>query len=39
MCDQGVVYRVKRSGAKTDPCGIPVVSGDEDEMWEPIRTD
>ena len=28
---RGVVYRLKRIGSRTDPCGTPQVSGSEEE--------
>ena len=36
--DNGVVYRMKRTGPSTDPWGTPYLRGDSDERWSPTRT-
>ena len=30
---RGVVYTVKRTGPRTEPCGTLQVRGDEGELW------
>ena len=35
---RGVVYRFKRTGPRTEPCGTPQVRGDEGELCRGIPT-
>ena len=35
----GVVYRMKRRGPRTEPCGIPQYSGVEDDLNPLARTE